>query len=216
MTTLGKNIKNTRKKLGITQEELAEKLNVTRQAVSNWENSKTEPDIETLTLMAQLFDISIDELVDGIPKEITELRGKKIHLKLGIIFTAFYVISTLLFFIINKPLQEYSGTTYNMLPYFIIGCIWKPLAVFSGGIGISSLIVYSTGFYVKNNILRLIFIIIGIACFLLTTAYLIYIPFVYRFGLSFILSPFYYTYLLEYSFLHIFGAVFLFFGLAKR
>ncbi|MBQ3237157.1 MAG: helix-turn-helix transcriptional regulator [Oscillospiraceae bacterium] len=72
MTKIGKNIKSNRTKLGITQEELAEKINVTRQAVSNWENGKTEPDIETLTKIAQIFDISIDELVDGIPKGITE------------------------------------------------------------------------------------------------------------------------------------------------
>ena len=43
MTSVGENIKKTRNKLGITQEELAEKINVTRQAVSNWENGKTEP-----------------------------------------------------------------------------------------------------------------------------------------------------------------------------
>ena len=49
MTSVGENIKNIRKKNNITQEELAEKLNVTRQAVSNWENGKTEPDIETFT-----------------------------------------------------------------------------------------------------------------------------------------------------------------------
>ena len=38
MTSVGENIKKTRNKIGITQEELAEKINVTRQAVSNWEN----------------------------------------------------------------------------------------------------------------------------------------------------------------------------------
>ena len=59
MTKIGKNIKSNRTKLGITQEELAEKINVTRQAVSNWENGKTEPDIETLTKIAQIFYIMI-------------------------------------------------------------------------------------------------------------------------------------------------------------
>ena len=59
MTSVGENIQNIRKKNNITQEELAEKLNVTRQAVSNWETGKNEPDIETLTNIAQIFDISI-------------------------------------------------------------------------------------------------------------------------------------------------------------
>ena len=57
MTSVGENIKKTRNKIGITQEELAEKINVTRQAVSNWENGKTEPDIETLTKIAQIFEL---------------------------------------------------------------------------------------------------------------------------------------------------------------
>ena len=115
MTSVGENIKNIRKKNNITQEELAEKLNVTRQAVSNWENGKSEPDIETLTNIAQIFDISIDELVDGIPKGIKELRGKKSHLYIGIGFTLFYIISSLLMIILEKPLKEYQGLTYDVL-----------------------------------------------------------------------------------------------------
>ena len=107
MTNVGENIKKMRKKLKITQDELAEKLSVTRQAVSNWENGKTEPDIETLTNISQIFDISIDELVDGIPKGIKELRGKKSHLYIGISFTVFYVISSLLMIVFEKPLHDY-------------------------------------------------------------------------------------------------------------
>ena len=114
MTSVGKNLKNIRKKNNITQDELAEKLSVTRQAVSNWENGKTEPDIETLTKIAQIFNISIDELVDGIPKGIKELRGKKSHLYIGIVFTVFYVISSLLMIILEKPLHDYVNSTYDV------------------------------------------------------------------------------------------------------
>ena len=65
MTAVGENIKSIRKKLGITQEELSEKLNVTRQAVSNWETGKTQPDIETLTRMAEVFGVSVEKLIYG-------------------------------------------------------------------------------------------------------------------------------------------------------
>ncbi len=216
MTALSENIKRFRTQNNITQEELAEKINVTRQAVSNWENGKTEPDIETLTKIAQIFDISIDELVDGIPKGIAELRGKKIHLKLGIIFTAFYVLSSLIFLMISEPLQEYVASTYNTFMYFIFGFIWKPLSVISGGIGISSLIAYSTGFYIKNKTLRIVSAVLGILFFALTTGYLIYVIFVYQFSLSFIVSPFYYVFILKKSFVHVIGPVLFFFGLAKK
>lgn len=61
MTSVGENIKKTRNKIGITQEELAEKINVTRQAVSNWENGKTEP---ILKLLQKLLKFLISALMN--------------------------------------------------------------------------------------------------------------------------------------------------------
>ncbi len=62
---VGKNIKKYREGKKLTQDEIAEKLSVTRQAVSNWENGKTEPDIETLHKLAEAFEVSIEELIYG-------------------------------------------------------------------------------------------------------------------------------------------------------
>ncbi len=59
---LATNIQSFRKKCGFTQEEFAQKLGVTFQAVSKWENAKSTPDIFFLPTMADLFDCSIDEL----------------------------------------------------------------------------------------------------------------------------------------------------------
>ena len=57
-------------KKGLSQEELAEKIFVTRQAVSRWENGDTIPSIDTLKLLSQLFDVSINALL-GSPEELT-------------------------------------------------------------------------------------------------------------------------------------------------
>lgn len=65
MRQIGKNIKKHRMEKGMTQDQLAEKLNVTRQAVSNWENGKTQPNIETLTALGKHFGISVEELIYG-------------------------------------------------------------------------------------------------------------------------------------------------------
>lgn len=65
MNQIGKNIKKHRMEQGMTQDQLAEKLNVTRQAVSNWETGKTQPGVETLTAMAAHFGISVEELIYG-------------------------------------------------------------------------------------------------------------------------------------------------------
>jgi len=71
MSNIGKNIKKNRVEKGITQEELAEQLHVTRQAVSNWEHGKTQPDVDTLSAMAEMFELPVEELIYGnvAPKE---------------------------------------------------------------------------------------------------------------------------------------------------
>ena len=59
-----------RTQLGISQEELAKKVFVTRQAVSRWENGETIPNIDTLKLLSKLFDVSINTLL-GSPQQLT-------------------------------------------------------------------------------------------------------------------------------------------------
>ena len=58
-----------RKKNNLTQDELAEKLYITRQAVSRWESGETTPNIETLKLLSKLFNVSINTLL-GSPQEL--------------------------------------------------------------------------------------------------------------------------------------------------
>lgn len=63
---LANNIRVLRKNVSMPQEELAEKLNVSRQVVSKWETGKSDPPLETLITMAEYFNITLDELVLGI------------------------------------------------------------------------------------------------------------------------------------------------------
>ena len=62
-------IRELRSKSGLSQEELAEKIFVTRQAVSRWENGETTPNIDTLKLLSKEFDVSINTLL-GSPREL--------------------------------------------------------------------------------------------------------------------------------------------------
>lgn len=62
-------IRELRTRKGLSQDELAEKIFVTRQAVSRWENGETVPNIETLKLLSRLFDVSINTLL-GSPQEL--------------------------------------------------------------------------------------------------------------------------------------------------
>ena len=69
---ISKQIKKHRTMLGLSQEDFADKIFVTRQTVSNWENDKNYPDINSLVLMAEIFGVSLDNLVKGDIEEMNE------------------------------------------------------------------------------------------------------------------------------------------------
>ena len=73
---LGNKINEIRKENNMSQEEFAEALNVSRQTVSNWENYKNYPDIATIILISNKFNISLDILLKGDKKMIKDLDKK--------------------------------------------------------------------------------------------------------------------------------------------
>ena len=70
---LGKQIKNCRQEANLSQEELAERVYVSRQTISNWENDKSYPDVNSLVLLSEVFHISLDKLIKG---DIDRMREK--------------------------------------------------------------------------------------------------------------------------------------------
>ena len=70
--TLGQRIKAARKGAGMTQEALANAVHVSRQSVSLWENDKTEPDIETLRLVAECLNTNLSALLGEAPAPAAE------------------------------------------------------------------------------------------------------------------------------------------------
>lgn len=70
---IGRQIRKHRQELKMSQEELADQVFVTRQTVSNWENDKNYPDINSLILLSSLFGISLDILVKGDMKKMEEM-----------------------------------------------------------------------------------------------------------------------------------------------
>lgn len=78
MSKISKNIKKQRSLNGMTQEDLAVKIHVTRQTVSSWETDRTQPDIEILQSLAQIFGIEVEELIYGKRKNAVEEKEKQL------------------------------------------------------------------------------------------------------------------------------------------
>ena len=106
---LGKQIYELRKKANLSQEQLAEKVGVSRQTISKWELGETAPDIKQAQSLSQIFNISLDELTGNDTKGViyekvsnTErLAGTVIRIlkALGIFFIAFVIVSVIIFVI---------------------------------------------------------------------------------------------------------------------
>ena len=93
---LADNIVALRKKHGLSQEQFAEKIGVTRQAVSNWERRIATPDVETLDLIAKLFDTDLTAMVNGestgTEKPRDTLRYRRVLLLASAALTAVHFV----------------------------------------------------------------------------------------------------------------------------
>ena len=69
---------NLRKQKGLSQEELANRLNVSRQTISKWEIGDSTPDMEKLAAISELFEVSLDELVLGKEQKSSETGASNI------------------------------------------------------------------------------------------------------------------------------------------
>ena len=98
---LSKQIKKYRTEANLSQEELADKIYVSRQTISNWENEKNYPDIKSLVLMSEVFQVSLDNLVKGdlerMKKEIDTQEYAKFQ-KDSTIFTVLFIQYLLYYF----------------------------------------------------------------------------------------------------------------------
>ena len=87
MAKVSKNIKKLRNERKLTQDSLAEKINVTRQTVSSWENDRTQPDIEMLETLANVFEVSLEEIIYGEKRNVGLEATKKDNRKaMNIVF----------------------------------------------------------------------------------------------------------------------------------
>ena len=99
---LGNKLSKLRKKNGLSQEELAEKLNVTRQTISKWELNETSPNVSQAKEISKLFNVSLDELVGNDINEVLINKMNNTEKRMNIImsFNVVMLILLLLIFII--------------------------------------------------------------------------------------------------------------------
>ncbi len=121
-------IKKYRNTMELSQEELAEKIYVTRQTISNWENGKSYPDIHSLLLLSALFNISLDQLIKGdieiMKKEINKEEVTKFN-KVSKLFTSLFATSIIAFIPLVVFLKIYGVVIWAILYLVVLGIAFK-------------------------------------------------------------------------------------------
>lgn len=147
---LGNQIKKFRKEISLSQDMLAEKLYVSRQTISNWENDKSYPDVKSLILLSEVFQTTIDNLIKGdveIMKEQVNAEDRKEFQKIGqvygillltmiitpiplirflkitgaVIWVAIMLVTIYTAFVVEKKKKKYDIQTYREIIAFSEG-----------------------------------------------------------------------------------------------
>ena len=116
---LGKQIKMHRQEVHLSQEELANRVYVSRQTISNWENDKSYPDVNSLVLLSEIFQISLDNLIKGDIEVMKDVIQKEEIVKMnryGKIYTIMLIVTA----ISAVPLFMWLGV-WAFIPW---GIIW--------------------------------------------------------------------------------------------
>lgn len=116
---LGKQIKKYRQEVQLSQEKLADRVYVSRQTISNWENDKSYPDVNSLVLLSEIFQISLDNLIKGDIEVMKDVIRKEEIVKMnryGKIYTIMLIVTV----VSAVPLFMWLGV-WAFIPW---GIIW--------------------------------------------------------------------------------------------
>lgn len=118
---IGKKLKNARIEAGLTQEKAAEKIDVSRQTISNWENEKSYPDIISVIALSDLYSVSLDELLKGDQKMAEHLKESTNVVKSNKKLTGAILLNIILMILLialNMLLPE--GTYYLVIVFCVV------------------------------------------------------------------------------------------------
>ncbi len=118
---LGNRIKELRKAQNINQDELAEKLFVSRQTISNWENDKSYPDIQSVLLLSEIFNVSVDQLLKGDVEKMERIITEQTQADINKMNTyAIGMLISIVALLIFMPVLAYTTGFWFFIPSVLL------------------------------------------------------------------------------------------------
>ena len=108
-------LKTFRSSKQISQDELADIIHVSRQTISSWENNRSYPDIHSLILLSEFYEVSLDELVKG---DITMMKEKLEIRKMNRL--SYLMLTCFCMMVVTMPIGANFGTLYFLIPLFFM------------------------------------------------------------------------------------------------
>lgn len=161
LMTIGQRIQVLRKSKGLTQEQLANEVNISRQAVAKWETDVCQPNLDCLTQMSNLFKVSLDYLITGAESEYSKEQIQNIittekifNKKKDIVLITVFILSALVFiglffYSLFEPLYMYQH--YSFIWWYI--CVWTSTGLWFRIIVLLSVIsmIFSLRLFLKRK-----------------------------------------------------------------
>ena len=129
MRDIGKNIKELRTQKNLTQDELAEKLYVTRQTVSNYETGRSRPDVEMLAKIAEVLDTDANTVIYGLPED----TGRKKKYTVTAIGAAVIFLLVLPLPWLNSITEKIGGFRFILWPRYLFVVYYIPFILLCVG-----------------------------------------------------------------------------------
>jgi transcriptional regulator with XRE-family HTH domain len=181
MENIGKQIRIRRLDAHLTQQQLADKLNVTNKTISKWETNRTLPDIEMITAMSKIFNITVDELLTG--KKELRLKTKKLLTVTFIEMIIFIIISSIIYHIQSIDIYNFILTLLlpNILTLLLASAISYFISIQSKIIKILKYIIYFA--YISYDTIFLFSILSSVGIFISPIRPMIIYPLIILFSI---------------------------------
>ncbi len=218
MNVIGKNLKKYREKAGLSQQELAKHMAVTRQTISNWERGVSQPDLDSIFLLANEFQVDVTEIIYGQKPndEFQTTQGQRIKRTtiIGIIFLITVLLSVFLI-----PILYNFKYIFIILPYSIASVTLLPFTYAIGAVFALSLISIWIDFRLSNHRIYLFMIIFPLVFVFLYLSFMLTSILGQFIGLyldDVIYSDLLFNWLFEHPVIFIIPGAMLFFGFNRK
>lgn len=130
---LGQRIRAHRAAAGMSQDDLAARVYVSRQTISSWENDKTYPDVQSLLLLSEIFDTSIDDLIKGDVETMTSTLDSDVTTmkRLSYTMTGFLLLMLLALIWLSVQLVVWDWSFAQTLPTAVLALVLWGIAMFA-------------------------------------------------------------------------------------